>query len=66
MHSDLRLLNKQSPVVKLNSDSLCVAKKLYNLVPDVRNHFQIAEMKVYKTYEGHITQFCCFEAQKAS
>jgi len=41
-------------------------KKLYNLVPDVCHHFQIAEMKVYKTYEGHITQFCCFEAQKAS
>jgi hypothetical protein len=41
-------------------------KKLYNLVPDVCHHFQIAEMKVYKTYEGHITQFCCFEAQKTS
>jgi len=41
-------------------------KKLYNLVPDVCHHFQIAEMKVYKTYEGHIIQFCCFEAQKAS
>jgi hypothetical protein len=23
-------------------------------------------MKVYKTYEGHITQFCYFETQKAS
>jgi hypothetical protein len=23
-------------------------------------------MKVYKTYEGHINQFCCVEAQKAS
>ena len=41
-------------------------KKLYNLVLDVHHHFQIAEMKVYKTYEEHITQFCCFEAQKAS
>ena len=66
MFSDIRLLNRQSPAVKLNSDSLCAAKKLYNLVPDVRNHFQIAEMKVYKTYERNITQFCCFEAQKAS
>jgi hypothetical protein len=64
--SDLRLLNRQSRAVKLNSDSLGAAKKLYNLVPDARNHFQIAKMKVYKTYEGHITQFCCFEAQKAS
>ena len=39
-------------------------RKLYNLVPDVRHHFQIAKMKVYKTYDRHITQFCCFKTQK--
>jgi hypothetical protein len=63
---DIRLLNRQSPTVKLNSDSLCAAKKAINLIPDVCHHFQIAEMKVYKTYEWHITKFCCFEAQKVS
>jgi hypothetical protein len=41
-------------------------RKLHNSVLDVCHHFQISEMKVYKTYEGHITQFCCFEAQKVS
>jgi hypothetical protein len=38
-------------------------RKLYN---SIRHHFQISEMKIYKTYEGHRTQFCCFEAQIAS
>ena len=41
-------------------------RKLYNSVLDVRHHFQISEMKIYKIYAGHITQFCCFETQKAS
>jgi len=41
-------------------------RKLYNSIPGIRHHFQISEMKVYKTYEGHRTHFCCFEAQKAS
>ena len=41
-------------------------RKLYNSIPGIRHHFQISEMKVYKTYEGHRIQFCCFEAEKAS
>jgi hypothetical protein len=41
-------------------------RKLYNSIPSVRHRFQISEMKIYKTYEGHRTQFCCFEAQRAS
>jgi hypothetical protein len=41
-------------------------RKLYNSVQGFHHHFQISEMKIYKTYEGHITHFCCFKAQRAS
>jgi hypothetical protein len=32
-------------------------RKLYNSVLGVRHYFQISKMKIYKTYEGHRTQF---------
>ena len=41
-------------------------RKLYNSVPGIHHHFQVSKMKIYKTYKGHRTQFCCFEAHRAS
>jgi len=58
-------LRNQNISFQLKNETL-TETELTTLVPGVSHHFQISEIKIYKTYEGYRTQFCCFEAQRAS
>jgi len=64
--SDTRLLSRQNPAVKWNTNWFWAAKEVIQLSSRCLSPFSKSKTKIYKTYEGHKTQFFCFEAQRAS
>jgi len=55
--SDTRLLSRQNPAVKWNTNWFWAAKEVIQLSSRCLSPFSKSKMKIYKTYEGHKTQF---------